>query len=635
MVIEQALFGYNNGHRLLVSSFVIPQDVLKVLEPLSDSSGTSYNQDYSDGYLIGFPFNAFGFYCVGKTWTAHEMQRPGCVWTHVLFIPMQDQSTAICNIDLNQLFIRPNINKKNWEKEYTNKIIKDETNQNIYNKASVNNLCSTYFEKILSAFLQRKTPLVIVDSDILAYNNAIVSLINSLPIKFFSNISFCTCSFSNRCIQNKPLTIQVTPDIVSKAIWRENNLYKYDDINKVETYCAFSCLRQAIKYSINQLENFNCTMLKFVIDYLIQCNEVDNNNQRIAEIVKSAIEIFSLEKKDSRILLLLFRKWFTNILTSDKEYVVFATQNLNDSSCFSEISESEISVTINPLFQNNDKKLLALTRNLVDSDLNIIGEQTLKVIAKNISEKSLQYMFDDSFYTIYPLLLFNKEIALYNCIWRQNYEIQSEVLKTINVAYSKESENLRQLILYKVYENSEQNIANKVFELFGNIAIEALYDCMNKPFIVQNIFRHTAICNCNILLSIDKLSTLYSREAFAKVISSLNPYNNEVLSVSTKYWNRLYETFCNACHEDFVEEAYAKFLLPIILRSNKEFPFDLTTFAFKTVHDILLRDAMPYSEWDKLSALLPEIAFYKMWDKCKRVRKAAKVRGLHIDFTKQ
>lgn len=79
----------------------------------------------------------------------------------------------------------------------------------------------------------------------------------------------------------------------------------------------------------------------------------------------------------------------------------------------------------------------------------------------------------------------------------------------------------------------------------------------------------------------------------------------------------------------------AQFVLPIILRSENSFSSDFLQFSFSTVHTLLANDEMEYNKWEQLSNLLPEVAWYNSWDKCKRLRKAAKQRSLSIDFSRK
>lgn len=101
--IHQALYGYTEGHRQIASSLSLPAADAKLALVLSDSSGSEDDH----GYLTGFPLPESGHYALARTWQAREMPRPGCVWTHVLFINFTDLANLPSVGFLLSLFRRP------------------------------------------------------------------------------------------------------------------------------------------------------------------------------------------------------------------------------------------------------------------------------------------------------------------------------------------------------------------------------------------------------------------------------------------------------------------------------------------------------------------------------------------------
>lgn len=84
MNVDQCLFGYEDGHRLLASSLPLGE-ALPLLTELSDlAPGTLFRG--SEGYWTGLPVASLGRYVLMRTWPAPEMSRPGCVWTHALLV---------------------------------------------------------------------------------------------------------------------------------------------------------------------------------------------------------------------------------------------------------------------------------------------------------------------------------------------------------------------------------------------------------------------------------------------------------------------------------------------------------------------------------------------------------------------
>src|ERR1039457_6141935 len=102
---DQALFGYRHGHRLLAASRRIDSTNERILARLTDLSGPRMLQGF-ETYLTGYPL-ANGSYALARTWYAAEMERPGCVWTHVLLLPPDLVCHLHTSLTLNQCFRRP------------------------------------------------------------------------------------------------------------------------------------------------------------------------------------------------------------------------------------------------------------------------------------------------------------------------------------------------------------------------------------------------------------------------------------------------------------------------------------------------------------------------------------------------
>ena len=106
LLIQQALHGYTDGHRLISASMQLPTGDAKTVLVLSDSSGGGgWSEDA--GYLTGYPLREFGCFALARTWQAPEMSRPGCVWTHTLFVEFSDLANLGSLDTLLALFRRP------------------------------------------------------------------------------------------------------------------------------------------------------------------------------------------------------------------------------------------------------------------------------------------------------------------------------------------------------------------------------------------------------------------------------------------------------------------------------------------------------------------------------------------------
>ena len=104
--IDQALFGYADGHRQIASSTRLPPKDLYLLSSASDlASGTRLGMN--DSYLTGLPLPESRRYALFRTWGAPEMPRPGCVWSHTLLLEQRAIASLPAFSELLVLFRRP------------------------------------------------------------------------------------------------------------------------------------------------------------------------------------------------------------------------------------------------------------------------------------------------------------------------------------------------------------------------------------------------------------------------------------------------------------------------------------------------------------------------------------------------
>ena len=106
IIVNQCLFGYDDGHRRLATSLKLPEEAASLLLLNSDLV-PGLEGSRSDGYLTGYPIPSARAYALMRTWLAPEMPRPGCVWSHVLLITLSDMARFPDLAVLESLFARP------------------------------------------------------------------------------------------------------------------------------------------------------------------------------------------------------------------------------------------------------------------------------------------------------------------------------------------------------------------------------------------------------------------------------------------------------------------------------------------------------------------------------------------------
>lgn len=106
--LQQALFGYRDGHNLLAASTALAPRVRQFLATITDSSGPENNTGF-EGAFTGLPVPETDFYALFCTWPAPEMPRPGCVWSHVILIQLADLAQIPGLFLLRNLCSRPSV----------------------------------------------------------------------------------------------------------------------------------------------------------------------------------------------------------------------------------------------------------------------------------------------------------------------------------------------------------------------------------------------------------------------------------------------------------------------------------------------------------------------------------------------
>lgn len=84
--IEQVLFGYLRGHRVIASSLELDPESNRLLRSASDMAFDGAGESF----LSILPVPGAGAHAFIKTWPAEKWTRPGSVWSHVLLVKYAD-----------------------------------------------------------------------------------------------------------------------------------------------------------------------------------------------------------------------------------------------------------------------------------------------------------------------------------------------------------------------------------------------------------------------------------------------------------------------------------------------------------------------------------------------------------------
>lgn len=636
MTVHQALWGYSNGHHLLSASVVLSTPSRKMLETLTDLSGSDAPNTF-DGYLTGCFLPADGYYALSKTWFAPEMERPGCVWTHTLFL--EAGSTAHWDdLDLDSLFRRPQHDKTNYQECYSVPLSSNTVSSSTSSQAETDALA------LFSNLIRYPEPFLMYASGVKRWNAALEALLILTGPRFSQDISFCTGSLSNRKLGGQPLTLQVVPERLFKVLLRTapgSRILSIEEKN---------ALQDTVEESFMTLQTFQETR-----NLLLSCNtEYDNRHSwplfkefyteisnGVAFSFQQAIETLG-NQPDAydtvKILWALFCAVFSqnrqkthdaqaetlfNFLTLDEQYVSIDTTR-------SQTLES----ILTRLWTHCRQKMVDLVPKLLTCALNTAGEVAVTFIVSRLFIGEYTELLRQNAAMCLPMLRLNRELARCETLWQLPKDFQAEALRELwrgdGRIVAIQAEDVA--ILHSIFRYGDSGLFREVFKTFGSNAIEVYFSYFGNGNSTKRAAAWSGLCREDPVLSVHALCMLSpsAPALFTAVISVLDPCCDEVLSISGDVWEQLYQRFCRNSNE--AATAYAQFVLPLILCSNVAISSELLDFSFCTVHTLLAQNSMDYSRWECLSSLLPEIPWYQSWDKCKRLRKAAKQKGIHVEW---
>lgn len=614
--VDQVLFGYDNGHKLLCTSLEKPLIQQKDVEILSDASGNGK----FDNYISCFPLVEDGYYVFSKTWYAEEMKRPGCVWTHMLLIRFEDIQHNMGYINLYPLFCRPNA--KNDYNKYRNSLFL-ERKKNIAD--------FTYYHYAIYTLFYSTKKALIEDIPSKEYELAVIDILTKLPKQILMDLSVCTCSYSNRYVNNSVFSYQVTYTGNAKQLSRDiDNAILYKSKSEIEEYPLWvKYISEKFKYNRQkELYKFCAVYRSYDRVFIKEFSKLLYAVKEFRETVnlKDFLELASKLDLETRIkaktLGLLFvkddreiNKWFSE--ASIINQLVLEMQDREGVFVKKKLKVTSIKKQAKRIYdERNHERIYDLFEKYIHKQLNLNGENIIKALILLLEPNDLFDIFDMNRNICSVLVGIDSRFLLCKYIWQRDRDYQLEMLNCARdnlVLYSND-------ILTCILNNTKENISNDVYEIFGNALIDCLY-CYCENGLMQND-NQIKIWVPYLILDKEKYVKLVSQMPNADIMFALM---RSVDSYSINMYSEL-EAWISACEKNIDqmrEKEYlaAVFLLPIVLRYDKA-PDKIINLVYEVIYRKLERSELDYEYWKKIDPLLPQVPVEQSWDKCLRLRMA-------------
>lgn len=630
LIIHQALHGYDRGHGLLASSTEIPASIKKSLQILSDLSGPNVEIGF-ESYITGYPIIPMNVYAIAKTWYAQEMERPGCVWTHTVFLDF-DKIDEIKNIDrLYDIFKRPDGIK---DLNFYNKPIQFNNTEYYQNNISVYYDIFEAKNIVYNLYSHPNISIIICTNKSRAYEKLLLEIWFHQWKNLKKNFYFCSGSISSRSFNSKIFDLQIVP---------QKNQRKFLDIdqflilNEVENY---SNQKAWLNEVINSL-GFNNKLNSFFGRY---CTDIKPYREKFIPI----INIFTELRNEAKLSLIeLINNIGSNfpdpnegleikklLLNPSSEYGYWIkTEEVLKTLSVTEFEKSfsnpklikEINKIAIELWNSNQLKCEELLNDILNEDINKIGEEIVESLALNIKENDLLKISNVKLLRIFVDK--SPEIATFKDIWQLELKQQFELLDDLFVNLDK-TDKLWHDIITSILVAKSFELIPLIIDKLSSIAVKSVLSwIVNYSFsgnldykIVQSLqSRPTDILNWLELNQ--SLNSSFQVSNILRVLPEiLDPNDSIIKEYDYSIWLGLLNNDIDFLNIDLIN--FKAFMLAIAFNYDRYESIDIMKYSFEDVYRVLLIDNLNYNSWKRLDIYTSPLKWYNKWDKCKKLRRA-------------
>lgn len=623
--VEQTLHGYSNGHKLLQASSKLSEQDSKKMMILSDLSGNEFINGF-ERYFTGYSLDDERI-VLACTWYAEEMKRPGCVWTHSLifnvhdFLLMREDVASIIKV-----FKRPNIESDFASYSNSLKFVHE-----IHEQLDDDNL-----KYLLWCIWGNRNPLIIFDDKSTGLEKEIIFLFLTQHDLLEEDYSFCTGSVGLRGYGGKTLQLQIVPRKISRSkLYIGDKTYEAKDKNIIKNYPLWvnKMFDNLKKDNLKKYRNFMAGFSKdykqpvyvpaFMKLYVGSC--ADKKKATLVTLLQMASAIFKDEKKICNEILTLYSKNYFRGWCEKESYNEVLEYFIDNS--WLDISSIDIKKMVREGYIADYFGSRRLVKNIIKREESSLNEVLLKEYAELIPENKFEDFTGLEYDCCSTLISIKNEFAMCQEIWKRSKGYQQGIIRCLK----RKEEIIDKKIIQTVLQTSVYDLSYDLYRIYEKECMQVYWDyLLDKPdnlecekangiinIVKDDIESEVKIILCNIT----------ERDTLLFLISMVDSYNREIQRLSKEDICRIYNTIMGVNCVQKEKEILAKFLLPICILADYMLDTEIARFSFEIVNKMLATQNFPEIEWDKLEKILPEVAFYNNWDRCKRLRKGFRNRG--------
>lgn len=616
--VEQAIFGYKEGHNLISSSVPLTPRVRHFLAGVTDGSGP----DVADGFEISFtglPVPETNLYCVFCTWQAPEMPRPGCVWSHALFIDLADFTRIADFAELRRHFVKPLLSKGFMAYEKSLAIDLSAVYQPISANERTPVLLSTLYE-------QPDKGVVVLSDSSASWEDTVFSLWSQQWPKLRRTFAFSTASLNDRRTTGINFDIQIAPEN-SRRFWGRSGLptVLIDSQQKVPQEAWLEVASSDIHYPNLPLRNFFFTygidvdslrsaykpLIEFFVDALTK------SNQQVLVQLTSLGSAFP-EPKDAFTLKRDQLDKFTTRAHGDPETenlwaAIYFLLNSPQAGAFGLIS-FPFEFHMKELWPRKKADILSLLGGISDQGR---ANDFLKAFCRVIGPKDIPLIWHEQPASIPRLLEIEPSLASGKAAWAMSETGQRALWQSLHEATRDQfvwSATCCAMLSAQVSYEERETVS-----LSGIALLDNLLNWVTSPGfkLPPSSWRHALRVPLSEALPVDELPLALLALAFWTLPSekarTFSGTRSDVQSLAVEGLRDVPKALVP--HTLF-------WLVTIGLQTDGKEGCRILQRSFFPVYDAVYSSTYSGENWEVLASVLPEAILGLDWDRCGRLRKA-------------
>ncbi len=617
LLIDQCIFGYSDGHRLLSCSFNIPEKIVSFLLPISDMAPGIMNLD-NDGYISGLPIPTIKKYALIRTWPAYEMKRPGCVWSHVLFIPFELFSSINNLATLNQYFNKPAGNLSKYNKKITPFYHDIQDNYKI-SQDKVSDIIECVYDKHTRNNIINTPTLANIENEIFAFWS------HQWP-KLRRSFSFTFTGVVDR----QTLKITDKNDIIFHLTEGQLNEEKLK-IQKNKSKWISTLSQDMMKEQPSELRNYlwnygkyingGRRKIKYLIDIYNSCTKDYNfKNGSIYNVLHLITDNFSTPNEsipliNDYILKSLIHKENPNQLF---ELVTFYIKNNHKIDLLPIISEKHLEKIKNSLIVANVDSTILLSILLLCSVNNIYEKLIFDISAKKLNAKDIIYLLHKNEGAAFHLLSRNPDIICDPVI---KHLSARHIIQICSVESIRNNIDIISRLVKYLLPTNDLDIAEFFYQTYPKQLVAAYIDYLYSKFtfdissweslalsvIEQDFVTYTSLSVNNI-------------ETIAYIFDKIDYEQPSINNIAINHWLNF---FRHNRHMPITSNTIVllSYIYSKLISQNDINSLEEIVSIFISLHSYFMKNSdCNHKAWTILNKSLPRFHEWKSWDKCFRLR---------------